>query len=126
MPDDPCLIAVIDDEESVRQALGRLMRAAGFGVETHASGADFLRTVERNRPQCVLVDLHMPELNGFDVLQALQRMDARLPVLFLTANDSAENRARALRLGASAYLTKPVDEAVLVDAIQTALRPGPR
>jgi FixJ family two-component response regulator len=116
-----CLIAVIDDESSVRLALGRLIRFAGFDVETFATGADFLSAMERQRPDCVVLDLRMPHVSGFDVQQALQQIDRRVPVLVLTADDSADSRERALRNGAAAYLRKPVDDVLLIDSIRTAL-----
>ena len=122
MPSVDTLIAIVDDEESVRKALSRLIRAAGFGVETYASGADFLRAVEQRPPHCVVLDLRMPHISGFDVLRALKQADARVPVVIITGDDSPESRAEALGQGAKAYLRKPVDEAMLIDAIQTAIR----
>jgi len=122
MPSVDTLIAIVDDEESVRKALSRLIRAAGFGVETYASGADFLRAVEQRPPHCVVLDLRMPHISGFDVLRALKQADARVPVVIITGDDSPESRAEALGQGARAYLRKPVDEAMLIDAIQTAIR----
>lgn len=119
------LIAIVDDEESVRKALSRLIRAAGFSVETYASGADFLRAVEQRPPHCVVLDLRMPHVSGFDVQRALKQLDAQVPVLVITGDDSPESRAQALTLGAKAYLRKPVDDAMLLDAIQTALRSSP-
>jgi len=117
-------IAIVDDEESVRRALGRLLCAAGFAVETHASGADFLRTVEQQRPQCVVLDLRMPHVSGLDVLRALKQADAQVPAVIITGDDLPETRAQALALGARAYLRKPVDDALLIDAIHSALRPS--
>ncbi len=120
----PCLIAVIDDESSVRMALGRLIRVAGFDVDTYATGADFLHAMERRRPDCVILDLRMPCLSGFDVQQALHDLDGRVPVLVLTGDDSADSRERAMRHGAAAYLRKPVDEALLIDSIEMAVGGG--
>ena len=125
MPSVDTLIAIVDDEESVRKALSRLIRAAGFGVETYASGADFLRAVEQRPPHCVVLDLRMPHISGFDVLRALKQADARVPVVIITGDDSPESRAEALGQGAKAYLRKPVDEAMLIDAIQTAIGSSP-
>lgn len=124
MPKLVALIAVVDDEESVRRALGRLVRSAGFDVETFSSGIDFLRAVSQRRPNCVLLDLRMPNVNGFDVQHTLAEMDASLPVVIITGDDSAESRARALKQGAKAYLRKPVDDTMLVDAIQNAIQAG--
>jgi FixJ family two-component response regulator len=117
------VIAVVDDEESVRRALGRLISAAGFGVETFSSGSDFLVSVKRRRPHCVVLDLRMPHFNGFQVQQALAQTCAGLPVVIITGDDSPESRVRALENGARAYLRKPVDDAMLLDAIQTAIQP---
>ena len=116
------LVAIVDDEESVRKALSRLLRAAGFSVETYSSGAEFLRAVEIRLPQCVVLDLRMPHVSGFDVQRALKQANAQVPVVIITGDDSPESRADALRHGAKAYLRKPVDDATLIDAIQTAIR----
>jgi len=122
MRKDTCLIAVVDDEDSVRKALGRLLRAAGFNVETFASGSDFLRSVQDNRPHCVVLDLRMPHVNGFEVQRLLLQVDDRMPVVVITGDDSPASRLRALEQGAKAFLRKPVDDALLLDAIQTAMR----
>jgi two-component system response regulator FixJ len=120
----PCLIAVVDDESSVRTALGRLIRVAGFNVDTYATGADFLHAMERRRPDCVVLDLRMPHVSGFDVQQALQQLDGRIPVLVLTGDDTAYRRERAMRHGAAGYLRKPVDDALLIDSIKMAVGGG--
>jgi FixJ family two-component response regulator len=119
------LVAIVDDEESVRKALSRLIRAAGFGVETYASGADFLGAVEQRPPHCVVLDLRMPHVSGFDVQRALRRANSQVPVVIVTGDDAPESRADALALGAKAYLRKPVDDEMLIDAIQTAIRSSP-
>jgi len=124
MPTDAFFIAVVDDEESVLKALERLLRAEGFSVETFSSGADFLRSVQRHRPHCVVLDLHMPQLSGFQVQQALRQIDAALPVVIITGDDAPGSRARALGQGAKAFLRKPVDDAILLDAIYAAIRDG--
>ena len=117
----PALVAIVDDEESVRRALGRLVRMAGFDVQTFASGADFLHSLGRTSPQCVVLDLHMPRMSGFDVQSALVEARANVPVIIITGDDSAEIRQQTLTRGAKAYLRKPVDEAMLLDAIQSAI-----
>src|SRR5262252_5499149 len=108
MDQNGCLVAVVDDEQSVRTALGRLIRTAGFVVETFASGAEFMHSVHRQKPQCVVLDLRMPGTNGFDVLKALQGVVPRIPIVIITGDDSAASRERTLRMGALAYLRKPV------------------
>ena len=119
------LVTIVDDEASVRKALSRLVRAAGFEVETFSSGAEFLAADQPRRPECLVLDLRMPHVSGFDVQQALSLAGRRLPVVVITGDDNAESRERALRLGARAYLRKPVDDAILLDAIRTAIASAP-
>lgn len=121
MQRDTCLVAVVDDEESVRRALGRLIRAAGFGVETYSSGLEFIQSLQRKPPHCLVLDLRMPLINGFEVQAALARSGVRVPVVIITGDDSPESRERTLRGGARAYLRKPVDDAMLLEAIQNAI-----
>lgn len=115
------LLAVVDDDAEVRTALTRLVASAGFDVETFASGAAFLRSIEDHEPDCVLLDLHMAGTNGFDVQRALAPAHAAVPIIVITGHDSAESRARALRSGARGYLCKPIDEDTLLAAISAAL-----
>jgi FixJ family two-component response regulator len=122
MKKEPSLVAVLDDEESVRKALGRLIRSAGYGVEMFGSGVDFMQSLQRTRPDCVVMDLRMPVLSGFDVQAALQRSGVIVPVVIITGDDAPESRVRALRGGARAFLRKPVDDALLIEAIQNAVR----
>lgn len=118
------LISVVDDEESVRKALGRLISAAGFGVETFSSGIDFMHSLRRREPQCVVLDLRMPVVNGFDIQRALRQSHPDIAVVVITGDDSTESRDRILEQGAIAYLRKPVDEAMLLEALHTAIRSG--
>jgi FixJ family two-component response regulator len=115
------LIAVLDDEESVRKALTRLMRSAGLEVQTFSSGAEFLKSLESTRPDCLVLDLHMPVMNGFEVQTRLSKTGARIPVIVITGQDSPEGRERAMEGGPSAYFRKPVDGQALLDAIEFAL-----
>ena len=114
-------IAVVDDEEPVRKALGRLLRASGMEVECYAGGRDFLDAALGRRPDCVILDLHMPRMSGMQVLAELRGRYPRLPVLVITAHDSPEVRSQCLAAGARAYLRKPLDAAVLLDAIKSTL-----
>lgn len=115
------LIAVVDDNDDVRIAFGRLARSAGLAMEGFASGMDFLRSIEDHEPDCVLLDLRMPGMDGFEVQAALARRHATLPVIVITAHDTAASRARAVALGACACLRKPVDDDVLLAAVAHAL-----
>ena len=116
------LIAVVDDEESVRKALQRLIRSAGFDVETFPSGAEFLTSMQHHEPACLVLDLHMPGVNGFDVQDELNQARVHLPVVVITGHDTPSARIRAMTQGAAAYLCKPVDEAMLMRAINEALQ----
>ena len=111
----------MDDDADVRVALTRLVSSAGFEVETFASGAEFLRSIEDHEPDCVVLDLHMPEMSGFDVQGALAGGHAAVPVVVITGHDTSESRARALQLGAKVYLCKPVNDEALLAAIVTAI-----
>ena len=83
---DTC-IAVVDDEEAVRTMLGRMLRLDGFEVASFGSGEEFLASLSGRVPACVILDVHMPGLSGFDVRSRLRAMDARIPAIFITASD---------------------------------------
>ena len=115
------LIAVVDDDESVRRATRRLLRAAGFEAETYASGTEFLEAIKHSRPSCVIVDLHMPGMSGLEVQSRLAVSGFEIPVLFITAYDDPGARDRALQAGAVSYLRKPFTEEALLQAIDSAI-----
>jgi FixJ family two-component response regulator len=121
MARDAPLLAVVDDDADVRVALTRLVSSAGFAVETFASGAEFLRCVEDHEPDCVVLDLHMPEMSGFDVQGELGRGHPAVPVVVMTGHDTPESRTRALQLGAKVYLRKPINDEALLAAIGDAI-----
>ena len=112
---------MVDDDADVRVALSRLVSSAGFAVETYACGAEFLRSIDDHEPDCLVLDLHMPEMSGFDVQGALAVGHAAVPVVVITGHDTPESRARALKLGATSYLCKPVNDEALLAAICSAI-----
>lgn len=115
------MIAVVDDDESVRKAMCRLLRTAGFVSRGFAGGQEFLEAWLREPPDCVVLDLQMPGMSGIEVLGKLMG-SGRAPVtIFITAHDHPGTREQCLRAGASAYLRKPLDRQTLLDAIQAAL-----
>jgi FixJ family two-component response regulator len=120
------LIAVVDDEEPIRKALKRLLRASGLDVETFPSGAEFIESLASHQPDCVVLDLHMPQTNGFEVQAWLAEHGLALPVVIVTGHDSTETRDRALAGRPVAYLLKPVSEQTLLDAIDLALGKHPQ
>jgi FixJ family two-component response regulator len=125
MPEGPLLIAVVDDEESMRKALERLLRSAGFTAETFASGVQFLEFLRTRAPACVVLDLHMPGVSGFEVQAELARAGAGVPVIIITGYDTPEARMRAIGQGAVAYLRKPVEDVLLLAAINSAIAANP-
>ncbi len=118
-------MAIVDDEESVCRALGRLIRSAELDVETYTNGAEFLESLESHLPDCVVLDLNMPSLNGIEVQEALAEAGLRLPTVVITGHDTDDARARSLKAGAAAYLRKPVDDQILLDTIAAAVAASP-
>jgi len=114
-------IYILDDDESVRKALSRLMRSAGLKHETFASGEDFFAAVPETSQGCVIMDIRMPGMTGHDILEQLREKGSPLSVIFLSAQDDAETRAQARAYGAVAFFRKPVDDQALIDAIHWAL-----
>jgi FixJ family two-component response regulator len=115
------VIAIVDDDESVRKALLRLLEAAGHCARGYASAREFLENWRVDKPDGLVLDLQMPNLPGADVQRALNRAGAHFPVIILTALDSPGAREECLREGAFAYLRKPLDERLLLDALRRAL-----
>ena len=105
----------------MRKALGRLLRSAGLGAETYASGEEFIEAMPGRAPDCLLLDLQLPGLNGLAVQAWLQQSGLKLPVIFITASEGLEARGQALQSGAVAWLHKPVDDAALLETITLAL-----
>jgi FixJ family two-component response regulator len=125
MPVASSLVAIVDDEESVRRALGRLLRSAGFDVQTFASGVEFIHSLARSSPQCLVLDLRMPHMTGFDVQAALLEAKAVVPVVIITGDDSLESRELTLGRGARAYLRSQEVGAFQLDAIQYGIGEQP-
>lgn len=118
-------LAVLDDEVQMRKALSRLLRSCGFEVETYSYGEELIAAVMVDCPDCLVLDLHMPGMMGFDVLKAFAERDIKIPVIVITGHDEPHNAGRVLALGASAYLTKPIDETCLLAAIARATATPP-
>lgn len=117
-------IAIVDDDESVRRALSRLLRADGFEPEAFASAREFLAAGKAFA--CLVLDIHLGGMSGLDLGEHLKASGGREPVIFITAHDDAASRERAARIGVVAYLRKPVDAEALLRAIGEARsRPVP-
>jgi FixJ family two-component response regulator len=115
------IVHVVDDDDDMRTALARLLRAEGYDVRTHASAGDFLMLPADAGPACVLLDLAMPGPSGLDLQQALQRDAGSLPIVFITGRGDVVSSVRAMKAGAVDFLTKPVEPAVLIGAVEAAL-----
>jgi FixJ family two-component response regulator len=115
------LIAVVDDESSVRTMLGRLLRLADYRVSAFASGEDFLASLAVQRPACAVLDIHMPGLTGLDVQQRMRATRSRIPVVFITASDDVALDRSAFEAGAVRLLRKPFSSDELLKAIGMAL-----
>lgn len=126
MPERARTVAVVDDEEDVRVALQRLLRSAGFDVFVYGSGKSFLEDLASRPPDCLVLDLHMPGMTGFDVMDVLAAQEAGIPVIAITGNDTPSSRSRALASGVSLYLSKPVDDEVLINTIDELTLPPER
>lgn len=118
------LISIVDDDRSVRRALRRLVQGAGYAVETFASALRFLDSRPCGRVACLVLDIHLEGMSGFDVHARLAAAGAAIPTIFITAHDDGPTRERARHTGAVAYLPKPFDKRVLLDAIGSAVGGG--
>jgi FixJ family two-component response regulator len=119
------VVALIDDDENVRTSLERLLRSAGMTAEVYASAKEFLHRPRPGEPDCLLLDLQMPEMDGLELLEELKRAGRTIPVIFITGSESFELKARAFESGAVAYLVKPALEEVLLSTIIAAIEPDP-
>lgn len=119
------LIAVVDDEESVRLALARMLRASAFDVSIYRSGEEFLESIKTVVPDCVVLDFQMPGLTGRDVQRALSVAKVSLPIIIVTAHDQPSLREKVLADGAVAYFTKPLRRDNLIAALDQAIRRAP-
>jgi FixJ family two-component response regulator len=115
-------VYVVDDDASVCTAERRLLRSAGYQVLTFASAEDFLQSDFRQRPGCLLLDVRLPGMSGYELRERLLSTGVQMPTIFITGQDRPGMEERSMRLGASSYLRKPVDEEFLIGAIRLAMK----
>jgi FixJ family two-component response regulator len=115
------VVAIVDDDEFIRDALRGLMRAAGFPALAFASGEEFLNSGELERTACLIADIRMPGMSGLELQSELKKDHYRIPIIFITAQGDEKMRMQALRAGAVKFLIKPLDRGVLLDSVRTAL-----
>jgi FixJ family two-component response regulator len=110
-------IAIVDDDASIRRSLLRVVQSAGYQAEIFASAREFLEWLPRNRAACLVLDVHMNEMSGFDLQERLT-----VPIIFISAHDDATTLARIERSGAAAHLQKPFDPSTVLSAIRQAVQ----
>jgi FixJ family two-component response regulator len=116
------IVYVVDDDASVCNAVRRLLKSAQYRVRTFASAEEFRQADFKSSPGCLLLDIKLPGINGFELQEELLVSGVRMPVIFVTGHDRAGMEERAMRLGATAYLRKPFDEEALLGAISMAMK----
>jgi DNA-binding NtrC family response regulator len=114
-------VYVLDDDVSVREAVGSLIRSAGLSVRTFASPHDFLARLRKERPSCLVLDIQLPDINGFELQQELATKDIQIPIIFLTGHGDIPMSVRAIKAGALEFLTKPFEDEYLLEAIRGAV-----
>lgn len=115
------IVAVVDDDESLRAALQRLLRSAGFRVRLFASAEDFLKSGQQHETGCLVADIRMPGMSGLDLQTKLNADHCLIPAIFISAHGDEKMRLQAMRGGAVEFLAKPFDDAVLLETVRTAL-----
>jgi len=119
---DQAVISIVEDDASVREAMGNLMKAIGYQTAAFESGEAFLDSSATVETACLILDIRMPGMNGLDLQRRLGLSGNRTPIVFVTAHWDDDARRRALQAGAVAFLLKPVSEADLLGAVSAALK----
>jgi len=124
MPQESITVYVVDDDESIRRALKRLLRSFGYHALTFESAEDFLDSTSGKDEGCIILDIHLPGMTGLDLQEKLASRGAKYSVIFMTAYDNPQWQDRAKRVGAVAYLGKPFSEQLLLNAIRLSNEKG--
>lgn len=114
-------VAIVDDDSAVRKGLARLLGACAIRARSFASAREFLESLSGEVPECLIVDLQMPEMTGLELQGELTRLGARIPTIVITAHNERGLRERCLAAGAAAYLVKPLDGTLLLSSIDSAV-----
>jgi FixJ family two-component response regulator len=121
MPDTQAIVFVVDDDASVREALGRLIRSAGLRVEAFASAEAFLSRPRANAPSCLVLDVQLPDLSGLDLQRRMADANNEIPIVFITGHGDIPTTVRAMKAGAVEFLTKPLVEGDVLESIRQAI-----
>ena len=118
---EPSLISVVDDDQSFRDSMRRLLKSHGYTVAVFPSAAEFLASAQMSATVCLIADVHMPSMTGAELFQHLMATGHAIPTILITAHPEDVVRQRMLDLGVRSYLSKPLDETVLIDCLRRAL-----
>ena len=116
------MIAIVDDDDSVRSALQGLMKSVGLPARAFASAEEFLDSGEQRDTGCLIADIRMPGMSGLELQATLNADDCRIPIIFITAHGDEKMRMQALRAGAVEFVAKPFDDEALVASVRAALK----
>ena len=119
------LVAILDDDDSVRSALQGLLKVVGLPAQAFASAEEFLQSGRQHQTACLIADIRMPGMSGLELQAQLNAEHCRIPIIFITAHGDTKMRIQALRAGAVEFLTKPFNDEVLLESVQTALELSP-
>jgi len=125
MPSEKEMVAVVENDSTVGEAIARLLRAAGFRAQTFLSAESFLRQDFIRNSACLVVDIHLGGMSGFELEQELTHAGSRVPVIFITADETSETRERAKHTNCRGFLYKPVEAEKLIPIIRQAVEPPP-
>jgi FixJ family two-component response regulator len=117
----PGIIAIVDDDEPLREALGSVMKAAGFATNTFATAEEFLESTTQRETACLILDVRLPGMSGIELQQRLADADSTVPIIFVTAHGDASLRDLVMKSGAAGFLNKPVRSDALLREIRAAL-----
>ena len=115
------VVFVVDDDESVRKALKRLMKSAEIKARTLSSAEDFLNQGCHNVPGCLILDVRMPGMNGLELQEKLVKSGSTMPIIFMSAHEDTPVREQAMKVGAIAFLKKPFEDQILIEKVNSAL-----
>jgi len=122
MPKSEGMVFVVDDDASVREALGGLLRSAGLGVRAYTSAQEFLAAPRGDGPSCLVLDVRLPGLSGLDLQTRMTEVNLEIPIIFITGHGDVPTSVRAMKAGAVEFLTKPFGDEDLLTAIHEAIK----
>ena len=115
------MVAIVDDDDSMRSALQGLLKAVGLPAQAFASGEEFLKSGQRQNTACLIADIRMPGMSGLELQAQLNADHCRIPIIFITAHGDEKMRMQALRAGAVEFMAKPFNDEALLESVRAAL-----